>query len=145
MMPWLSQLLWTNSCNSLPQVQPPTLPERHEQDSLTLFNHHNRRLLRRQPGPVTRLHHAQLHACLSVKKSCRASCVMHPPLPTHPPPPPPSGLFHFRLNMDGMNEIDQLGVCWRQPCINSLGVAAAEYLGSMIMVFRPSVMLSNSH
>ncbi len=83
---------------------------------------------------------------MSLSQKVMQSILCDAPTPAHPPPPPnPSGLFHFRLNMDGMNEIDQLGVCWRQPCINSLGVAAAEYLGSMIMVFRPSVMLSNSH
>ena len=43
--------------------------------------------------------------------------------------PSPCGLFHLRLNVDGMNEIDQLGVCWQQPCVNSLGVAVAGHWG----------------
>ena len=82
---------------------------------------------------------------------CLSQTVMQSILcdaPTPPPPPPPrvffppfgggggmnkngvwGGLFHLRLNVDGMNEIDQLGVCWQQPCVNSLGVAVAEHWG----------------
>lgn len=34
---------------------------------------------------------------------------------------------YFCLNVGGMNEIDQLSVCWQQPCIDSLGIGAAEH------------------
>ncbi len=53
-----------------------------------------------------------------------------------------SELFYLCLNVDGMNEIDQLGVCCRQPCIDSLGVGAAEHLRSVVMGFRTSAMPS---
>ena len=42
---------------------------------------------------------------------------------------PPSMVSHGRLNVGGMNEMDQLGVCCHQPFTDSLSVGAAEHWG----------------
>ncbi len=52
----------------------------------------------------------------------------------------PSMMSHARLNVGGMNEVDQLGVCCQQPCQLSRR-SSCRALGCVIVGFRPSAML----